>query len=69
MGLAHRNRGNGKEPECNGIEKANYITTVMSDSELVAIDAGGGSEVSYYWRKLTTIECERLQTLSDKYTE
>ena len=23
----------------------------------------------YYWRKLTCIECERLQTLPDNYTE
>lgn len=26
-------------------------------------------EEEYYWRKLTPIECERLQTLPDNYTK
>lgn len=62
--LAHRNRWEGKEPECNGTEKANSLTTVMSDSEVLAYE-----EPKYYWRKLTCIECERLQTLDDDFTK
>jgi len=46
------------------MEKANSLTTVQSDSEVLAI-----SENSYLWRKLTVKECERLQTLPDDYTE
>jgi len=63
MGLAHRNRGEGKQPECNGEEKANSMTTVQSDSEVLAF-----IEEEYWWRKLTCIEAERIQTLDDNYT-
>jgi len=34
--LAHRNRGEWKQPECNLQEKANSLTTVQSDSEVLA---------------------------------
>ncbi len=37
LGLAHRNRGEGKQPECNGMEKANSMTTVQSDSEVLGV--------------------------------
>ncbi len=57
--MALRNRGEGKLPEFNGSEKANSLTTVQTDS---VISDG------YYWRKLTPVECERLQTLPDNYT-
>lgn len=60
--LAHRNRGEWKQPEYNGMEKANSLTTVQSDSEVLAYTW------EYYWRKLTVTECERLQTLPDGYT-
>jgi len=40
--------------------KSNAITTVGKDS-LVAND-------DVYWRKLTPLECERLQTVPDNYT-
>ena len=60
--LAHRNRWEGKAPECNMQEKANSMTTVQSDSEVLAYTW------DYYWRKLTPTECERLQTLPDGYT-
>lgn len=63
LGLAHRNRGEWKQPECNLQEKANSLTTVQSDSEVLAYTW------EYYWRKLTPTECERLQTLPDGYTD
>lgn len=37
LGLAHRNRGEGKQPECNLTDKANSLTTVQSDSEILGI--------------------------------
>lgn len=46
--------------EFNGTEKSNCLTTVQKDS-LIFNDKG--------FRKLTPIECERLQTLPDNYTE
>jgi len=36
----------------------------MSDSEVLAYE-----EPKYYWRKLTCIEVERLQTLPDGFTK
>jgi site-specific DNA-cytosine methylase len=59
MGMALRNRGEWKAPELNGQEKANSLTTVQTDS---VISDG------YFWRKLTCIECERLQTLPDNFS-
>ena len=58
--VALRNRGEWKKPEFNGTEKANSMTTVQTDS-MVSIHS--------VIRKLTPIECERLQTLPDNYTE
>lgn len=60
VGVALRNRGEWKKPEYNGTEKANSMTTVQTDS-MVSIDN--------VIRKLTPLECERLQTLPDNYTE
>lgn len=57
--VALRNRGKGKKPEYNGTGKANALTTVQTDS-MVDIPP---------IRKLTCIECERLQSLPDNYTE
>lgn len=57
--VALRNRGEGKKPEYNGTEKANAITTVQTDSMIDMPPI----------RKLTPIECERLQSLPDHYTE
>jgi len=42
-------------------EKSNAITTVGKDSLVV--------EEEMHWRKLTPLECERLQTVPDGYTE
>lgn len=64
MGMTHRNRWEGKLPEINGQEKANSLTTVQSDSEIMR-----ATENSYFWRKLTPIETERLQTLPDNFTK
>lgn len=58
--VALRNRGEGKKPEYNGTDKANSMTTVQTDSMV---------EVNMEIRKLTPIECERLQGLPDNYTE
>ena len=57
--VALRNRGQGKKPEMGG-NKANAITTVQTDSMVWK---------NSVIRKLTPIECERLQCLPDKYTE
>ena len=106
--IALRNRGNGKQPEFNGTDKANALTSVQTDSmvlepkqlghisntnaqanrvysvynksvTLKANGGGGGAKTGLYKidlpdgeyliRKLTPIECERLQTLPDNYTE
>ena len=41
-------------------DKTNCLTTVQKDNVVVE---------GMTWRKLTPIECERLQTLPDNYTE
>jgi DNA (cytosine-5)-methyltransferase 3A len=58
--VALRNRGKGKKPEYNGTDKANSMTTVQTDSMV---------QENSIIRKLTPIECERLMTLPDRYTE
>lgn len=57
--VALRNRGEGKRPEYNGTGKANALTTVQTDSMVATPKI----------RKLTPIECERLQGLPDNYTQ
>jgi|TARA_R100000149_G_C5874713_1_gene138469 DNA-cytosine methyltransferase len=42
-------------------EKTNALTTVQKDNVAVSLDA-------LRWRKLTPLECERLQTVPDNYT-
>jgi len=42
--------------------KSNAITTVQKDSIAV-------KEEELTWRKLTPLECERLQTVPDNYTD
>ncbi len=42
-------------------EKSNSITQVQKDNVLTKDEV--------YWRKLTPLECERLQTVPDNYTE
>jgi len=58
--VALRNRGYGKKSEYNKSNKANCLTTVQTDSMV---------NIKEYIRKLTPIECERLQGLPDNYTE
>ena len=41
--------------------KTNCLTTVQKDNVVVNRD-------EYLWRKLTPLECERLQTMPDNYT-
>lgn len=60
-GGAKRTRaGNGKQLEIRKDGKSNSLTTVSTDSLVVLED---------YFRPLTPIECERLQSLPDNYTE
>lgn len=42
-------------------DKTNSLTTVQKDNVLITDKS--------YWRKLTPIECERLQTVPDNYTK
>jgi len=48
-----------RQIEVRADEKSNCLTTVQKDNVLVSKDM---------WRKLTPLECERLQTLPDNYT-
>ena len=57
--VALRNRGEGKKPEYNGTGKANALTTVQTDSMVDMPPI----------RKLTPVECERLQSLPDNFSE
>jgi DNA (cytosine-5)-methyltransferase 3A len=60
-GGAKRTReGKGKTLEIRKDGKSNALTTVQTDSLVVLKD---------YFRPLTPIECERLQSLPDNYTE
>lgn len=60
-GGAKRTRdGKGKTLEIRKDGKSNSLTTVSTDSLVVLKD---------YFRSLTPIECERLQSLPDNYTE
>ena len=42
-------------------EKSNTVTSVQKDNVL--------TQDEVYWRKLTPLECERLQTVPDNYTD
>lgn len=57
--VALRNRGDGKKPEYNGTGKANALTTVQTDSMVDVPPI----------RKLTVLECTRLQSLPDHYLD
>lgn len=57
--VALRNRGQGKKPEYNGTGKANALTTVQTDSMVDMPPI----------RKLTILECTRLQSLPDSYMD
>jgi DNA-cytosine methyltransferase len=48
-----------RQLEVRADEKSNCLTTVQKDNVVVSKDM---------WRKLTPLECERLQTLPDNYT-
>jgi len=49
-----------QELEIRNDEKTNTLTTVQKDNVL--------TKEGLYWRKLTPMECERLQTVPDNYT-
>lgn len=57
--VALRNRGDGKKPEYNTTGRANALTSVQTDSMV---------EENTIIRKLTPIECERLQGMTDNWT-
>ena len=65
QGRAVRGRPKGKKYiqklETRSDDKSNALTTARKDSVVV--------EDELTWRKLTPLECERLQTLPDNYTE
>ena len=65
QGGAVRGRPKGKKYiqklETRSDDKSNALTTARKDSVVV--------EDELTWRKLTPLECERLQTLPDNYTE
>ena len=107
IGCAFRSRGKEKHLEVRKDEKANALTSVMTDSAIckplqvgckgkdaqanriysvrgksVCLNANGGGggaktglykidlpDGDYYVRKLSPVECERLQTLPDNYTD
>jgi site-specific DNA-cytosine methylase len=48
-----------RQLEVRDDDKSNCLTTVQKDNVVVSKDM---------WRKLTPLECERLQTLPDNYT-
>jgi site-specific DNA-cytosine methylase len=47
-------------------EKMNTLTTALTKQHILQITKDKDQEV--YWRKLTPLECERLQTVPDNYT-
>ena len=55
-------------------DKSSCLTTVQKDTLLSPLplgrypDAYNNLEEQIHWRKLTPVECERLQTLPDDYT-
>ena len=65
--------------EVRGGDKMNCLTTVQKDTVISPMPKGrykdafnmqdSGIEEGVHWRKLTPVECERLQTLPDNYTE
>ena len=48
-------------------EKMNTLTSALTKQHILQITKDKNQEV--YWRKLTPLECERLQTVPDNYTE
>ena len=55
----------GKELVPRTDNKANCLTTSMTKEHILEII----EDKELYWRKLTPLECERLQTVEDNYTE
>lgn len=47
-------------------EKSNTITASMSKQHIIQVTRDTDQDV--HWRKLTPLECERLQTVPDNYT-
>lgn len=58
IAVALRNRGKGKKPKYNGTGRANSLTTVQTDSMV---------QEDFIIRKLTPIECARLQCFPDDW--
>jgi DNA-cytosine methyltransferase len=52
-------------------EKSNAVSTFTKDNVVVntKVDLTRDDTQEVYWRKLTPLECERLQTVPDNYTE
>ena len=59
--------------EVNGKQKSRSLSTVTKDTVVSPLPKGrypdAYGEHQHSWRKLTPLECERLQTVKDNYTE
>lgn len=69
-GRPSKNGNIQQQIECNKTQKSNALTTVQKDTVAILIDEPCKikSFSSGNIRKLTPLECERLQTISDNYT-
>tara|TARA_R110002153_G_scaffold85076_1_gene212786 strand:+ start:292 stop:1338 length:1047 start_codon:yes stop_codon:yes gene_type:complete len=72
--LVHKSVKDGKKPTCQYIEfrydgKSNAITTVSKDNIVVPFTLPNKVPASdFFFRYITPLECERLQTVDDGYT-
>ena len=59
--------------EVNGKQKTRSLSTITKDAIVSPLPKGrypnAYGEHKHSWRKLTPLECERLQTVKDNYTE
>jgi DNA-cytosine methyltransferase len=59
--------------EVNGKQKSRSLSTITKDTVVSPLPKGrypdAYGEHQHSWRKLTPLECERLQTVKDNYTE
>ena len=74
MDLIGRPLNIGEAEDLKGFESIRRIYSVYGKSPTLLSNSGGNRHVKvalndYQYRRLTPIECERLQTLDDNYTE
>lgn len=62
--------GGNREPKIGVREKSKCVrSSGLGSYDRHEWDSVGDKDTRLYWRKLTPVECERLQTLPDGYTE